>query len=211
MSSGFWESSAFWGLIGVVVGSFLSTAKDLLLDWRNQSRVRTYAAIRIVCLLDVFIERCLNVAQDEGDWQEPSHGQPERVFLAKTTDPPTFPPDIDWKSLDPALAYKILRFPSEVDDANRSIAFTFDMDGPPNYSEGFEERQFRYAELGLTALALTGKLRRKYACMSPAHEAEEWSPASRLPQIKAKIEQEREAAQKRAAAEGAAWLEATGV
>lgn len=205
MTGGFWESPAFWTtLIGVIVGSLLTTGKDLFLDRRNQSRLRTYAAIRIVCVFDVFIEHCLNVAQDEGDWEEPSHGQAERAFTVKTPDPPAFAQDIDWKSLDPALAYNILSFSPQIDDAARSIAFAFEMDCPPNYVDGFEERQFRFAQLGLAALALTDELRRRYGLPSRQHDAEEWSPAERLPQIKRKIEQKREAAQKRAEAKAAA-------
>jgi len=198
--SALWQNQAFWTLLGVVVGGLLTVGKDWISDSRSQSRLGTYAAIRIVCVLDIFADRCLDVANDDGEDEIQSHGQYERVFSVKTPSTPTFADDIDWKSLDADLAYKLLSFPAEVDEANSVISFTLSViSGPPDYSEGFEERQLRYATLGVAALELTDALRRKYGLRAKVQANSEWSAAVRLPEIKAKIEREREESARRQA------------
>lgn len=192
------KSQPFWALIGVIVGSLLTTAKDVFLDLRNQKRLATYAAIRIVCVLDNFVEGCLNVAIDEGENRLQPHGQNEREFAVEVPILEAFSDDIDWKALDPAVSYNILSFPVKIDEANRAISFVFDMiSGPPDYDEGFEERQFRYTELGLAAIAIANELRRKHGISARTYDCDEWSPAKRLPDIKAKIERSRAAARQR--------------
>ncbi|MFG1350127.1 hypothetical protein [Xanthobacter autotrophicus] len=190
----FLKSGPFWALIGVIVGSLLTTVKDVFLDRRNQTRLATYAAIRIVCVLDLFTEGCLSVATDGGEDRPQPHGQAERE---PTVDEPVLGPfasDIDWKSLSPEMAYKILIFPSKIDEAERSIHFAFDMiGGPPDYAEGFEERQIQYAELGLAAIEITNELRERYSIAPLSNESPDWGPAKRLPEIKNRIDQSREA------------------
>ncbi|MFG1265083.1 hypothetical protein [Xanthobacter aminoxidans] len=187
------KSGPFWGLIGVIVGSVLTTAKDVFLDRRNQTRLATYAAIRIVCVMDLFAAGCLDVANDCGEDRPQPHGQDERET---TVDEPVLGPfasDIDWKSLSPEIAYKILILPSKIDEAKRSIYFAFDaIGGPPDYDEGFEERQLRYAELGLSAIEITKELRKNYSIAPPSNDRADWAPAKRLPEIKASIDQSRE-------------------
>ncbi len=90
----------------MVTGASLTIGKDFYLDWRNRSRLGAYAAIRIVCVLDLFADDCLQVAQDQGEYHVEDHGQEERSFTATAPSSPAYPSDIDWKSLDPTLVYK---------------------------------------------------------------------------------------------------------
>lgn len=193
------KSQPFWALAGVIVGSMLTTAKDVFLDRRNQKRLATYAAIRIVCVFDDFIEGCLAVATDEGEYQIESHGEEEREISVGAPQLQPFAQDIDWKALDPEISYQVLSFQRGINEAQRSIAFVFDMiSGPPDYNEGFEERQFYYAQLGIQALSITNALRRKHG-LSPRTYAEEWDPAKRLPEIRSSVEQARTTRAKRRA------------
>jgi len=170
----------------------VATGKDVFLDRRNQSRIATYAAIRIVCVLDVFADRCLEVANDDGEYTLQDHGQDERECTVDAPDAPVFADDIDWKSLDAKLIYKILSLPAELDQVKNAVSFTFSIvAGPPDYEEGFEERQLRFASLGVVSLKLADALRRKYELEPKAQESAEWSAAVRLREIKASIELKR--------------------
>lgn len=193
MSWAFFQSQPFWALIGVVVGAFLTIGKDFLVDWRTQSRLRTYAAIRLVCVFDVYAEECADVAADEGEYRREEEGEELRDTSVPKPTLPAFAEDIDWKSLDPKLVYRVLNFPIEVAQAERAISFAFnEIAFPPDYEEGFEERQLRYAELGLTAHDIAEALRRKYAL--PQEKSTGWNPVERLTEIKAKIERARDEA-----------------
>lgn len=193
MSWAFFQSQPFWALVGVIVGAFLTIGKDFLFDWRTQSRLRAYAAIRLVCVFDVYAEECADVATDDGEYRREEEGEELRDTSVPNPTLPAFADDIDWKSLDPRLVYRVLNFPIEVAQAERAISFAFsEIAFPPDYEEGFEERQLRYAELGIAAHDIAEALRRKYSL--PRVESTEWNPVERLIEVKAKIEKAREKA-----------------
>ena len=96
------------------------------------------------------------------------------------------PEDVDWRSIDRGLMYKIMIFPSRIRSENRSISFAAEISYPPDFEEYFEERQYRYACLGLDAAALTQELRTTYGI--PPREQGSWDPVAYLADEKAKIE-----------------------
>ena len=177
--------SATSGLAGVIVGTVLPWFRD---RWNNKRQAR-YLAIRVVCVLDEFQEQCTSVVGDDGvcfgqrdaeDYLEPQVAQPKGLPL---------PSDVDWRSIDHGLMYKILAFPSRIEGENRSISFAAEHSFPPDYDEFFEERQYRYACLGLDAAALTQTLRTTYGI--PPQEFGDWDSVGYLTDEKTKIEKQR--------------------
>ena len=82
--------------------------------------------------------------------------------------------------------YEILSFPNQIDAANHRIDGAFEYDaGPPDYEEGFEERQYQYAVLGLKAAYLADQLRTNYGV--PMRECSDWNPIEYLNAQKVKI------------------------
>jgi hypothetical protein len=67
----------------------------------------------------------------------------------------------------------------------RSIA-TENLSKPALQADGFAERRFQYANLGLRGAALASKLRMKIAL--PNREISEWDPLEHLASVKLKIE-----------------------
>src|SRR5207249_1392682 len=59
-------SQAFFGLMGVVVGALLALLRDVWSDRRTRKRHARYLAIRVVCILDKYIENCAEVVLDNG-------------------------------------------------------------------------------------------------------------------------------------------------
>ncbi|MCB1784445.1 MAG: hypothetical protein KDI13_10690 [Alphaproteobacteria bacterium] len=172
-------TEAIFGLVGVLIGSAISWFQAYWLNKEDTKKAARYLAIRVVCILDKYIEDCFAVVKDDGL----SYGQrtPEGCLEPQVKSPgaPVFPDDVDWKSIDHDLMYEILSFPSDVEAADRGIAFTWDMVAtPPDYEEGFEDRAFHYAQFGLRAYELAKKLRKEYRI--PAKEYEEWNPVSEL-------------------------------
>lgn len=178
--------SAASGLLGVVVGAVL----PLLRDAGNNRRQARYLAIRIACLLDEFLDECTNVVGDDGlcsgqrnadDCLEAQVSQPKGLPL---------PDDVDWRSIDHGLMYKILALPSRIERDNRSIAVVAEHSFPPDYREYFEERQYRYACLGLDVASLIQTLQSTYGI--PEQEPGEWDPVAYLVKEKVRIEKCRE-------------------
>jgi hypothetical protein len=94
--------------------------------------------------------------------------------------------------------YEILYFPNLIKDAESYIDSTFEhAASPPDYSEGFEERQYQYSKLGIMASELTTKLREKYRV--PKNHISSWDIVEYMHKEKEKINQlrlKREAAHK---------------
>jgi len=52
-------------LIGVVVGGGITVAKDWVAHLTGRQRRGRFAAVRIVCVLDQYIEKCSEVVLDD--------------------------------------------------------------------------------------------------------------------------------------------------
>lgn len=179
------------GLIGVVIGAAL----PLLRDAWNKRRQARYLAIRIVCVLDEFLDECTNVVGDDGlsFGQRSADGRLEAQVSQPKGLP--LPDDVDWRSIDHGLMYEILALPSRIERDNRFISFEAEHAFPPDYRQFFEERQYRYACLGLDVAGLTQTLRSTYGI--PEQETGEWDPVAYLVREKARIENCREDREKR--------------
>ncbi|MFI8978877.1 hypothetical protein [Ectopseudomonas khazarica] len=151
------------GLFGVVLGFFLNFFKDIFTSRQTRKKEAEYLAIRMICILESFMDDCAAVVGDDGLF----HGQPDEDGYhraqVKTPELNVELKDVNWKSFSPQLMYEILYFPSLIKEANSFISSTFEHAAiPPDFSEGFEERQYQYSTLGLKAAEITQKLRKQY-------------------------------------------------
>ena len=152
-----------FGLGGIILGALLAFAKELFVEQRSRKREAEYLAIRVVCILDSFLDGCADVVNDDGLY----HGQSDKDGYSRVqVQSPTLNldlEDVNWKSLPSDLMYEILTFPNLIAEANSFINSTFEYAAnPPDFSEGFEERQFQYSALGKKAAALSNKIRESY-------------------------------------------------
>lgn len=166
---------AAYGLIGVVLGVFLTIVKEWWFQSRRNKKDAEYLAIQMVCMLDRYVAGCAEVVGDDGLY----HGQPDSEGNSSIqVSAPKFEPDsakVEWKSLPARLMYEVLTFPNKIEVAENHISATFEYSAfPPDYSEGFEERQLRYAELGIAAASLADKLRAHTNL--PQKPVDEWDP-----------------------------------
>jgi hypothetical protein len=143
-------SEAVIGLIGVMVGALITGASEFWKERRTRKKNAEYLAIRIVSLLDRYVEGCTEVAGDDGLCQ----GQPDedgcRRIQVEVPELHIQLIDVDWRSIPATLMYQILSFPNKIDAANHRIHGEFEhASSPPDYEEGFEERRYQYALLGL--------------------------------------------------------------
>ena len=153
--------AAIFGLIGVVVGAMLTLAKEWWFHRQKTLKEREYLAIVVSCALDTYAHHCADVVGDDGLY----HGQTdEHGYHHVQTDTPKFEPEklnVEWKSLPAELLHEILGFPAQANYAQNKVDGAFDYCAtPPEFVEGFEERMFQYAKLGLAAAKLAEQLRK---------------------------------------------------
>jgi len=166
---------AVFGLVGVIVGSFLTIAKESWFEKKKKQKESEYLSIQIVSMLDRFIGGCAEVVHDDGLY----HGQPDKDGCSSIqVKDPEFKPEsinVEWKSLPANLMYEVLSLPGDIAECKGKINSTFEyVADPPDYEEGFEERQYQYAVLGLKSIALSFKLR-KFSGI-PSKDYGEWNP-----------------------------------
>lgn len=171
-------TEAIFGLVGVLIGSGLTWLQTYWNNRKEKDRNARYLAIRVVCVLDKFLEDCADVVNDDGL----SFGQrtPEGYLKPQVRAPlaPVYPDDVDWKSINHELMYRILSLPSEVDGAKSIISFTLNIAGPPDFEEWFDERAFWFSQFGLQAKKLTDELCLEYGIKKKTYNS--WNPVEDL-------------------------------
>jgi len=192
-------SEAIIGLIGVIVGSIITIAKDFIGALVERRRNARYAAIRIICILEEYAQKCVDVVSDDGT----SCGQPagrtssgEEYYdpQVEQPNPPIYPEDINWKNISKKLLYRILMLPNVARETDRYISNSAEHSGPPYYEEVFEARQEGYANLALEALALAAELRREYGLPEATLKAlnPDWNPKQYIEDKKKEIDREKD-------------------
>ena len=161
-------SAAIMGLVGVVRGSLLSSFKDMVAHLFKQRSNGRYAAVRIIILLDEYAHRCVSVVSDNGTCMGGPAGkteQGEEYYASQISqpEPPSFPDDIDWRSIKFKLNYRILSFPNSARATDRNIDEWETNSSPPEFDEWFDSRQEGYAHLGLEAVNSIKELRKEFS------------------------------------------------
>lgn len=187
--SEFWAGygNALIGLIGVFVGGFLTIAKDTFSSFRERKEDGSYAAIRLICILQEYTDNCIDVVGDDGT----AYGQPagrtnngEEYYKVQvsTPEPLSYPDDIVWRSLKAPLMHRILALPNMVRSTNRLIMAASEHAFPPGYDEVFEARQEGYAKIGIEALEIAHQLRSNFgvSVIGHAHPSTDWNPEKHL-------------------------------
>jgi hypothetical protein len=155
-------NAAIFGFIGVLLGSTLPLISQWLSERVQRTRHARYLAIRVICVLEQFINECSHVVNDDGlrmgqrDKYDCLHEQVDNPA------PPVYPSDVDWKSIDHATMFDLLAFPNKVEAGRQAVFFMRDFADPPDYEEYYDERQLRYSELGLKAGAIVSHIKATY-------------------------------------------------
>lgn len=187
-------NEAIIGFVGVLVGVFATIGKDAVSYWIGRRNAGRYAAVRIVCILDQYVEKCVEVVADDGTAEGRPAGRTEsgeEYYSAQvdSPEPPAFPDDIDWTSINPDLMYRILALPNLALGTERFIRGASEHSFAPDFEEFFQSRWEGYADLGLEALEIIAALRRTFGLPRPsiAIGNPEWDAASFLRQKKDKV------------------------
>ena len=175
------------GLVGVVVGSAITISKDAWVSKLERRREGSYSAIRLICILEEYADRCIDVVDDDGTAYGQLAGQTkvsEEYCKAqeKAPDPLVFPDDIAWRSIKEPLMHRTLALPNMARSTDRHVSVSSDFASPPYYDEYFKARQEGYARLGLEALEIADCLRKQFGVSAKGRAKlnSDWDPERHL-------------------------------
>jgi hypothetical protein len=169
---------ALIGSVSAFVGVLVGT---VVMPWiRERSarqRAARYLAIRVVCMLDEYVDDCASVALDSGEEDK------DGILGIRIAEPPTptYPVDLDWRSIEHALMYELLSFPNAAKKAAGAVNAVSEMADGPDFTDLFETRSIAYGNLGLHADVLATKLREKYRI--PSDDRADWDPVATLRRV----------------------------
>lgn len=123
----------------MLVGVVATIGKDFVAYWIGRRNSGRYAAVRIVCILDQFAEKCVDVAGDDGTAEGRPAGRTasgEEYYEAQVDppEPPVFPDDIDWTG-EPKRVEKWFADLRKADKAKRRLSLLTEADPPLVLSE----------------------------------------------------------------------------
>lgn len=92
-----------FGFIGVILGAFLTTIKEVWLDRRSIKQKAIYLSIMVLSLFDKFVSGCVKVVNDDGTIM--GQRNPDGTLEAQVEYPKLdFQSlDVEWKSLPSEL------------------------------------------------------------------------------------------------------------
>ena len=167
---------ALIGLLGVVVGAVLTIWREIRSEEKKATKDSVYLAAIIGGELDSFVAACADVIDDPK--REDSDGHTRSTVATPTFDPKRF--DVEWRSIPQDIMLDLLDLPYQINYAEGAIrsAYTYAAD-PPEYEEGFQERTYQYARLGLHCLNILSRLRH-HAKLLPRPKSYDWQPLKKF-------------------------------
>jgi hypothetical protein len=119
-------------IIGTVLGTgIVSGLTTLAVDYfrgrSGRKRNRTYLCIRIATALEAYAINCAELLEAA----DAHYGQTQTPLIISLPDPPSYPEDVDWHSVDPTIAYRIMSFLNEREAQAAEARFVNHFEGNP--------------------------------------------------------------------------------
>ncbi len=186
-----WLTTILPGLTVALVAGVVLFLLNWLREWITADLKRKseaeVLAFTLVTEFDRLIAACAEVVDD------PCHMDQTTGIWETTVKTPwiEWPDSWNWSSFPKRLQYRVRSIPNKIYLGNRSVSSLWEYgDGPPDYSDAFEERSIRYAWIGLEAVVINEILARDYGV--PLLDRGDWDPAERFKREIDKIEKQRE-------------------
>ncbi|MGO4569044.1 hypothetical protein AB4Z52_29355 [Rhizobium sp. 2YAF20] len=115
---------------GIVSGS-ASFVLDFFRSRSGRKRSRTYLCMRITAALEAYAINCAESLEAA----EAHYGQTKIPVILSLPDPPVYPEDVDWHSVEPDIAYRIMSFLNEREAQAAAARYVEHFEGNPFGSE----------------------------------------------------------------------------
>lgn len=115
------------GVISALASSVLTWVGDLVRSRSRSKRYRTYLCIRVTSTLEAYAISCAEVIEAA----EAYYGQTEIPLVVSLPEPPLYPNDIEWNSIDPKIAYRLMSFLNEHEARSADVRYANQFEGNP--------------------------------------------------------------------------------
>jgi hypothetical protein len=164
----------FKTLTGAIIGASLVWLGEFIKSKHNQSKDSHYLAVRLIPILEQFLDGCFDVSADDGVPIGVSPSQVHEYSPQILAPELNLPDDVDWKSIDKCLTEEIMKLPVELFSINKSLSIDVEF-AEPDYSEFMYSRQLRFAKFSLKIDLLISKLK-KTLKQKPTEYSGNWNP-----------------------------------
>lgn len=156
-------SSEWIGILGVMVGAIITAIvtglREFIHKWFERKERRAFLATRLICELEVFIDKCASVVSDPYMYTRLNEG--ERLKVARY-EQPKFEPlnlEVDWFSIDSKIMHDTLYLPNKIRLVEELLNSIRDENpDPPEYEYLFETREYEFARLAIEAQDILGRV-----------------------------------------------------
>lgn len=174
-----WLSTVVPGLaVALIAGVtlfLLNWGREWLTAHLKRKSEAEVLAFGLVTLFDKLISECADVVND------PLYEDQQTGYWRSTVKHPEFffPENVTWSVFPKALQYRVRSIPNQIDVANRNIDSIAEYgDGPPDYSDAFEESKLRFGMIGLEACLINRILATEYDV--PVLDRGDWDPEEKF-------------------------------
>lgn len=168
-------TEAQYALFGVFIGAALTCIWDILKSFLNKGKEAHYLAVRLVPVLEQFLDGCYDVASDDGTY----HGQPagnDGTYSPQVKIPELIlPDDVEWKSIDKDLVEEIMKLPVKLYSINKSLSIDAEF-AEPDYSDYMSSRQLQFSKFSLELDCIISRLKKKILKQKPTVYSGYWNP-----------------------------------
>ncbi|NTI03176.1 hypothetical protein G6K88_14220 [Agrobacterium rhizogenes] len=119
------------GIFSALASSALSWIGDLVRSRYRRKDGRTYLCMRIAATLEAYAINCAESLEAA----EAHYGQTKIPAILSLPDPPVYPEDVDWHSLEPDIAYRVMSFLNEREAQAAAARYVEHFEGNPFGSE----------------------------------------------------------------------------
>lgn len=110
-----------------VVSGCATIAVDYIRSRSSRKRNRTYLCIRIATALESYAVNCAELLEAAAA----HYGQTKTPLIISLPDPPVYPEDVDWHSVDPKIAYRVMSFLNEREAQAADARYVNHFEGNP--------------------------------------------------------------------------------
>ncbi len=140
-------------LVGIALGADLVWIGEWAKSYYKRKQNAHYLAVRLIPVLEQFLDGCYEVAYDDGTAEgQPAGYSKEGQFLyyVPQADVPEFilPNDVDWQIIDKKLVESIMTIPTEMHKIEKSLDSDLDL-WHGDQSEGIYIRQVEYSKFSI--------------------------------------------------------------
>lgn len=161
-------------LVGTALGAGIVWFGEFVKSRFNKKQNAHYLAVRLTPILEQFLDRCYDVAFDDGTYAgQPAGG--DGTYKEQTKNPELqLPDDVDWKSINKKLLEEIMALPTETYSIYKNLIFEWEFQAVGDNSEYIFARQLAFSKLAISIDAILSKVK-KIIKQKPTHY-EHYSP-----------------------------------